>query len=659
MGTPNTFRRLIKKFSSKSSLRAVNINQSHPTETSSLPAQTHSANQFFPPRNPAEVAKHRHDHVPNHLPKPTDGCDEVRYFLYTIFTARTFNLTKTCSQWILETCWAWKGKGYELLNMDDHALREICPLFPGAAPIDRMLYKIEDFPPPEIRELIGSALLVVMRELKAAIDLRSENIHHKLLVERKRTLPREIPMHITDARPVSVESNSRGQVSSYSSLQDPSTAKTSPSPSTPISTGGQNSVNTDTTFPQSVSENAKPTSQTQTRLGMLPKSRIEEARPRLGAQMLRPGLDVPKQMSMDCYNSISRRSGNLISDLSISQQELGTKSIRAQPQSRLGKQPLASAVPEYSSKTFSDADSNMCRQLHIADQSQIFKRQPNEPQMNPMSGYPARRDPISDLPSRAQREYHMHDVRRQETANYRTYHTSTLYTVEQPQSPAPFSGRSNRPLSTLPVSEQLWLNNDRKFVTRQERPPSRALSAPYENLSCRAYAAKLRSSTSTSAHMLPYPHPGEFQHVAKTEDMYMSHSGRQALHSSLATRCLSPEAPRLRTQAHAQPHSQMVLESAVRPGYIQEQVRSPALARLNDQTGIREGNGAPAAHLHRLEEHRERIEKMVAPGEEVEGVVRGSGGRMTCYQMIEQKAGRDRTRRGGTIGEQLDQKWKR
>ena len=362
---------------------------------------------------------------------------------------------------------------------------------------------------------------------------------------------------------------------------------------------------------------------------------------------------------MNCYNGISRRSADLLSNLSVSQEEQGTTRIQLQPKPRSGKQALHPAVPEYSNKTSSDAESNICRQLHAADRSQMSKWQPNEQQMNQMSGYRAQHDLISNLPSHAQREYHMYDLRRQETANYRTYQVSTPYTVRELQSPEPFSVQFNQPLSTLPMSEQLWPNNDRKFVTRQERPPLRALSVPYENLSCRAYVAKLRSSASTSVHMPRYPLPGAFQHVVKNEDMHLSHRGHRALHSSLATRNISPEAPSIRTRTHAQSHGQSILDSTGRIGYRQDQVRTPVLARLNDRPSIREGNRTQAAHLHRLEEHRERIEKMVAPGEEVDGVVRGSGGRMTCYQMIEQKAGQNRTRQGGTIGEQHDQKWKR
>ncbi|KAK1919777.1 hypothetical protein P3342_002070 [Pyrenophora teres f. teres] len=209
MGASKSFRKLINKFSSRSSLRGLNNNQSNLVEASSSPAQSHSTAQFLLPKNPAEVSKHRHDHVPKHLPKHTDGCNEVRYFLYTAFTVRTFGLTKTCPQWVLETCWAWKGKGYELLNMDDHALREICPLFPGSAPIDRSLYKVEDFPAPEVRELIGTALLMVMRECKAIMDVRSDHIQQRLVTERKRALSRVVAMPVPNTRRISADSDLR------------------------------------------------------------------------------------------------------------------------------------------------------------------------------------------------------------------------------------------------------------------------------------------------------------------------------------------------------------------------------------------------------------------------------------------------------------------
>ncbi|KAL7774925.1 hypothetical protein CFE70_005840 [Pyrenophora teres f. teres 0-1] len=162
--------------------------------------------------------------------------------------------------------------------MDDHALREICPLFPGSAPIDRSLYKVEDFPAPEVRELIGTALLMVMRECKAIMDVRSDHIQQRLVTERKRALSRVVAMPVPNTRRISADSDLRDRVSSYSSLRDPSTAKTSPPPSMPISAGGQRSVNTNTMFPDSVLESGRPTMQIKSRTGRkhMPNRKVRE-----------------------------------------------------------------------------------------------------------------------------------------------------------------------------------------------------------------------------------------------------------------------------------------------------------------------------------------------------------------------------------------------
>jgi hypothetical protein len=151
------FKDLIHKFSSRSSLRATNNILSPPKTASQTTVHQLELNQFHLPRDPDTVAKDRHETIPE-LPRSTAECDEVRYFLYSVLTHKAFNLTKICPQWVLETCWAWRGTGQDFNTMDDDDRLDICPVVAGAALIDPSKFTVEERPPPEIRELIGKAV---------------------------------------------------------------------------------------------------------------------------------------------------------------------------------------------------------------------------------------------------------------------------------------------------------------------------------------------------------------------------------------------------------------------------------------------------------------------------------------------------------------------
>jgi hypothetical protein len=231
MKTPQAFKSLLHKFSSASSLQKRNNDRTELRHASSSLSQIPQAETFRLPKDLSLVAKHRHDHALSQLPIETHTREQVQYFIYMVLTTKAFRLTGTCPQWVLETCWAWKGNGHQFLAMDDRALSDICPLSPGAAPIDASKYKVESFPPSEVREMIGKALISVVRKQRHTLVAQKEKMQRDWDAERHRTLPHVDSAASFDTQHIRASNLCQINTSSFSTMQTRSTMKTSPPPS--------------------------------------------------------------------------------------------------------------------------------------------------------------------------------------------------------------------------------------------------------------------------------------------------------------------------------------------------------------------------------------------------------------------------------------------
>jgi hypothetical protein len=165
------FQNLIYKLSSRSSLRAsndsfpVSKNGSKNDSKNDSVATLHQLqlDNFRLRKDLEGVAKDRHDNLPP-LPHSSADLQEVRYFLYMVLTHKAFGLTKICPQWVLETCWTWRGNGKAFIDLHRDDLMNMCPVTAGAAAIDPSKYTLEKSPSPEIREMIGKALCKVFND---------------------------------------------------------------------------------------------------------------------------------------------------------------------------------------------------------------------------------------------------------------------------------------------------------------------------------------------------------------------------------------------------------------------------------------------------------------------------------------------------------------
>jgi hypothetical protein len=154
------YKKIIRKCSSQSAFRSALQSErngpAHAKKASATESHPPKVDEFQLPADPSVVAKDTHKTAPT-LPHATANYDEVRHFLYSVLTYKAFGLAQVCPQWILETCWSWRGRGQKLLDLDENAMG-ICPRNAGAAPIDPSKYEIEAVPSREVRAMIGNAV---------------------------------------------------------------------------------------------------------------------------------------------------------------------------------------------------------------------------------------------------------------------------------------------------------------------------------------------------------------------------------------------------------------------------------------------------------------------------------------------------------------------
>lgn len=186
----SAIRRLFRKLSSHSLRHRVSKSNSELYEidrVSAYSAQTLPAQRLQLPRDPSAVVKAKHNTVPRQLPREDADYEEVRYFLYSVLTAKVFGCAKICPQWVLETCWAWHGNGRELLCMSESELMLMCPLRAGAARINPERYRTELMPPPYAREMIGKAVVATLNERRKATSADQRRIQQEWETELTRS----------------------------------------------------------------------------------------------------------------------------------------------------------------------------------------------------------------------------------------------------------------------------------------------------------------------------------------------------------------------------------------------------------------------------------------------------------------------------------------
>ena len=117
------------------------------------------------PTKVEDVVSATHEQVPQRLPGESE--DEVRYFLFSVLTVKTWRISRKYPQWVLETCAYWRGDGNKLRSLSSEGFAELCPLFP-VAKIDWRDTKFEQeyMPPPEARLAIGTAVERVVSHIK-------------------------------------------------------------------------------------------------------------------------------------------------------------------------------------------------------------------------------------------------------------------------------------------------------------------------------------------------------------------------------------------------------------------------------------------------------------------------------------------------------------
>ncbi|KAH9860353.1 hypothetical protein J1614_011684 [Plenodomus biglobosus] len=121
------------------------------------------------PKDPRLVRRDIHDDAPSYLPSPTASHEEVQYFIYAVLTTKVFGCAKACPQWVLETCWNCEKTGEEFLALTSEETMTLCPMTSklyAFADADQKRWSIEKMPSPYARELIGKAILAVLRDRK-------------------------------------------------------------------------------------------------------------------------------------------------------------------------------------------------------------------------------------------------------------------------------------------------------------------------------------------------------------------------------------------------------------------------------------------------------------------------------------------------------------
>ncbi|KAF2854471.1 hypothetical protein T440DRAFT_504784 [Plenodomus tracheiphilus IPT5] len=200
-----TLRNHMRKLSQKALNKIKPSGSPHntaPTSLTSVPEQPASGLQL--PRDPKLVRRDLHDSAPSYLPAPTASREEVQYFIYAVLTTKVFGCGKACPQWVLETCWDWENTGEGFLALTDEEIMTLCPMRSKMyvlADADQKRWNIEQMPSPHARELIGKAILAVLKDRRKSRSSQKDQIQRHWDAERFRDRLNHGPMNSLHRNP--------------------------------------------------------------------------------------------------------------------------------------------------------------------------------------------------------------------------------------------------------------------------------------------------------------------------------------------------------------------------------------------------------------------------------------------------------------------------
>jgi hypothetical protein len=158
------------------------------SDNSSSTSSLVNADQFPFPTNPTLVKKARHDGCPKHLPSPQASVKDVRYFLFILLTSKLNNCAKHYPEWVLETCMAWNGEGWQFLDCTQEQLEALCPITAKAIAIYSLKHKPGTHIPFPARLAIGEAIAKFVLQKREG-ESQAHMIRRRLKKERDREVP--------------------------------------------------------------------------------------------------------------------------------------------------------------------------------------------------------------------------------------------------------------------------------------------------------------------------------------------------------------------------------------------------------------------------------------------------------------------------------------
>ncbi|CCT61082.1 hypothetical protein IAQ61_001639 [Plenodomus lingam] len=175
-----SLRERMRKLSSRA-LNKFKSSENSPTsrQIPLAPVAEQAACRLTLPKDPKLVQRNLHDEAPLYLPSPAASREEVQYFIYAVLTTRVFGCAKACPQWVLEACWNCHKTGEEFLDMTDAEVMALCPVrsrLYAFADADQKRWNIQQFPSPHARELIGKAVLAVLKDRRKSQSSKKNQI---------------------------------------------------------------------------------------------------------------------------------------------------------------------------------------------------------------------------------------------------------------------------------------------------------------------------------------------------------------------------------------------------------------------------------------------------------------------------------------------------
>jgi hypothetical protein len=158
------------------------------SDNSSSTSSLVNADQFPFPTNPTLVKKARHEGCPKHLPSPQASINDVRYFLFILLTSMLNNCAKHYPEWVLETCMAWNGEGWQFLDCTQEQLEALCPRTATAVAIYSPKHKPGTHIPFPARLAIGEAIAKFVLQKREG-ESQAHMIRRRLKKERDREVP--------------------------------------------------------------------------------------------------------------------------------------------------------------------------------------------------------------------------------------------------------------------------------------------------------------------------------------------------------------------------------------------------------------------------------------------------------------------------------------